>query len=438
MKKTIIFSLLLSALIGGCTEENSGSLPNNPDTTNITPASGDYYVDAVNGSDLNNGSENSPFQTIEYAFAKANSSELIYVKGGICKVSDLTKYQALKIAGHNGVDSTEKIKIWAYPGSKVILDCAEMTANDDGIVGLRIDASNIHIKGFEVINLPQHIDPSTGYGNYNVGILVAGNNILLENCSAHDCGGTGIHIGGQANGAVILNCDSYNNYDPYTASNATAYPGGNADGFHVTISGLESKQTLRNCRAWNNSDDGYDFFGTDGYIEISGCMAIKNGYLANGTESEGDGSGFKLGATNGDYAVLKKNVKNCLSALNRAEGFTQNNGRCIMSIYNNTAYNNGSYQFDFGNTFTGQSQLELKNNVAVGAHINYTPYALHSNNSWDSQVNADDNDFQSIDINELLKARDSDGNLQDFTAFHLKTESDLNKTGYDGVNMGAF
>jgi len=86
-----------------------------------------------------------------------------------------------------------------------------------------------------------------------------------------------------------LNCDSYENYDPGNL-------GENADGF-ATKFGLGTGNILRGCRAWNNSDDGYDCWNTDPPSESVTFRSLLG--LQNGIDRWGAGSGF-----NGDGNVL--------------------------------------------------------------------------------------------------------------------------------------
>jgi hypothetical protein len=410
--------------------------------TSTSVEKANYYV-SLSGNDANAGTLEKPFKTIEKAFSVCKNTDLVYVRGGTYPLKDNTRTYGLKFAVTAGKDSAHKIRIWAYPGERVVLDCKSMSVKNDGLVGIYIESNNIHLKGFDVINVPQYINPENGHGNYNVGILIKGACVTLEDCSAHDCQGTGINLGGSCWGTLVLNCDAYNNYDPYTYfSDGTAYPGGNADGFHITVSGLNMNQVLRGCRSWNNSDDGYDCYNTDGYVNFDSCWAFQNGYLPNSkTASKGDGSGIKLGATSGQYDILKKNVISCISAANRAEGFTQNNGRVVMHIYNNTAYKNGGTQFDFGNKFVGQANVELKNNLAVGSTSNYIPYAKQDHNSWNLSVVANDADFQSVDVSLLKATRQKGGKLPNNAAFRLASGSDLKGKGVNvgrGTNLGAY
>jgi hypothetical protein len=433
--KLFLVSLVISSFFyGSCNKDG--------DTSEVsTIEDADYYV-SLKGSDSNPGTLQEPFKTIEKAFSVAGNTDLIYVRGGTYPIQDVTRTYGLKLAVTGGPDSLHRLKIWAYPGERVVIDCGDIARKDDGLVGIYIESHNIHLKGFDVINVKQYTDAS-GHGFYNVGILVKGNNVLVENCTAHNNQGTGINLGGTCTGTTVLNCDSYDNYDPYTyKSDGTFSPGENADGFHITVNGLDATQKLVGCRAWNNSDDGYDCYNTDGYVFFDSCWSFRNGYMPNSnTLSEGNGAGFKLGATNSSYAIVKKFVRNCVATINKAEGFTQNNGRVIMYIYNNTAYNNGGIQFDFGNTFSAQAKLELKNNLAIGKSINYTPYAIHSHNTWDTSVSTDQSDFQSTDTSLLFEKRQEDGELTPTLLFRLASGSDLKNAGLDlgfGKNIGAF
>lgn len=428
------FLLIFSFFLNSCEEDSVVVVPENKqppvvvDTTkksaDVVTLKANYFV-STTGLDSNPGTSDKPFKTIEKAFSLCTTgTELIYVRGGVYKVQNTSQYYGFKLSGRNGKDANNKIKIWAYPGERVVLDCSSMKANDDGIVGLRIESSYVHIKGFDIVNMPQNVGPN-GFGFYNVGVLVKANYVTLENCTSHDNGGTGINIGGTSTGTYLRNCDAYNNYDPYTYLNDQAWPGGNADGFHVTVSGPDTKHTLIGCRSWNNADDGYDCYGTDGYITMDSCWAFHNGYLANNTASKGDGSGIKLGVT-GQYNVLKKNITHCVAAFNRMEGITQNRGYVVMNISNNTAYGNGSSQFDFPSKLSG-TQISLTKNISVGQI--YAPHPIQTNNSWNLSVIANADDFVSTDQALLKAARQTNGNLPVNSIFRLKANSDLKGLG---------
>jgi hypothetical protein len=410
------------------------------------PTDGDYYVNYWRGSDSNPGSLASPFKTIEHAWSVAGSTDLIYVKGGMYPVQNTTGYAGLSLGDKNGADSTNKIKVFSYPGEKVILNCAGMTRIDDGIVGLRILGNNIHVKGFEIINVPQYRDPAfNNFGHYNVGVNIAGNYCTLENCVSRNNMGTGINIGGTATGTYLYNCDVRDNFDPYTsqaADGVTPYPGGDADGIHITVTGTDNRNYVRGCRMYNNSDDGIDCFNTDSHVFIDSCWSFHNGYILNGsTASSGDGTGIKLGRTTTSYNALKKVITNCVTAYNRSIGYTQNAGTTIIHLYNNLSFNDGGFAFDFGNTFTGQDQLELINNIAIGTNGNYLPYAVQEYNSWQLSGTIDDSDFISVDTSLLRATRQDWGGLPINNVFRLASGSELIDGGIHvgyGDDLGPF
>ena len=115
---------------------------------------------------------------------------------------------------------------------------------------------------------------------------------------------------------MSINCDSYYNADP---SN------GNADGFAPKLD-VGSGNYFYGCRAWQNSDDGYDGYlrGTNNVnTTLVNCWAFKNGYLKDGSASSGNGNGFKMGGS--DDKTLNHNftIENCLSFQNRVKGLTR-------------------------------------------------------------------------------------------------------------------
>ena len=90
---------------------------------------------------------------------------------------------------------------------------------------------------------------------------------------------------------LVLNCDAYNNYDPVSDSGS----GGNVDGFggHLTSESYTGN-VFRGCRAWYNSDDGFDLINCKAAFTIDNCWSFLNGYTKEGDKA-GDGTGFKSG-----------------------------------------------------------------------------------------------------------------------------------------------
>ncbi|HEX3007099.1 MAG TPA: right-handed parallel beta-helix repeat-containing protein [Bacteroidales bacterium] len=399
-----------------------------------------YYVDGQKGVDSNPGTIDLPFKTLDKAWFFARPGVTIFLREGIYEPRNPRAYSGFKFANRSGAENN-MIKIWAYPGEKVTFDLGKMSMTADNPQGITINSNYIHLKGVEITNLPQLVDAS-GRGTQPVGMVIYGNYNIIEGCKVHDIGGIGITIGGSAINTLILNCDVYRCYDPKTYSNSgEPYPGGNADGIHITYSGLNSTATIRGCRIWDNSDDGIDCFNTDGHVIIENTWCIRNGYIPGTRTKAGDGSGFKLGRTTTTYGEVKRTVVNCVAALNREQGFTQNGATCGIQLFNNTSYKNGLHQFDFGNKSQFADKIVLKNNLACGNPSNYTPLGEQTHNTWDSKVMVTDADFKSVDVDLLLSPRKPNGNLPDVSTFKLAAGSDLlgaaTNVGY-GKNIGAF
>jgi len=132
--------------------------------------------------------------------------------------------------------------MWAYPGERPVFDFTGL--NDRG---LYISKNFWHIKGIEVCNA----------GSNGICLSSCGYNII-EGCSSHDNGLEGIKLTGSTSDTaklarynLILNCDSYRNYD-------AANHGENADGF-AAKTGRGPGNIFKGCRSWNNADDGWDF-----------------------------------------------------------------------------------------------------------------------------------------------------------------------------------
>jgi parallel beta-helix repeat protein len=163
---------------------------------------------------------------------------------------------------------------------------------------------------------PNHLtDRRTVRNACYIGILVQGNHNVIEGCVAHDNGDTGIHVGGTAQGTQVINCDSYRNYD-------AEEHGQDADGFGAKFD-VGAGTLFRGCRAWNNSDDGYDFW-------------------------EANANGFKLGRDNQSGSPEGRHVLlGCAAFANAGHGFDENANAAGVLILNCTSWNNGGRNFMF-------------------------------------------------------------------------------------------
>lgn len=408
-----------------------------------------YYVatPAEGGSDSNPGTLASPWGTWDKAFKTANAGDTVYFRGGV--YYNLAAQTCLPpSSGHSGT-AGNPICYFAYPpdvalGDLPILDGINKTSSSSGV--LFQGASYIHFKGLTVRNNFQY---SAGDQPSNFAIAI-GNNITIENCVSHNAGFRGFNLY-HIDSLFVYNCDSYN-----TADTLSSTPGNSGDGFIFVLGTHTAADTVkyaifRGCRAWHNSDDGFDL-EPESYIEIDSCWSFNNGYL-----SGGNGVGFKLGLSSSVTRVTTaRKMTNCIAAYNSTDGMTTND-RIVKAtpshIYNNISYHNNRGFVLFETTSSDAIQLTriYRNNIAYANITNEfikdaTGLYTHDHNSWDiSELTLVVSDFESIDSTGITAARQADGSLPNNAAYttflHLSEGSQSINQGTDvgyGDDLGAF
>jgi hypothetical protein len=401
-----------------------------------TVLSNTYYVATpANGGNNNNaGTFSSPFATWGKLSTVLTAGDIGYIRGGTYRSTSGSGDKVLFDNLHGTL--TDTIKILAYPGETPILNLDNITTGTSHSAMVRVNNCDyIHIKGLRVTGAVQ-----SAIGNVLWGILLVDvNNSVIENCVADHIGGYGLCIGAAEYGVggsnnLILNCDAFACEDPYSS-----VPFGGSNGFTISrYDNTSTNITLRGCRAWYNSDDGFDLFGLNGFITFKNCWSFRNGYHENTETKTGDGMGFKLGPTSSNLATSHlRTVTNCVSVHNYSYGFDQNTDSytSLMWLYNNFSYNNTSNGFYFG---YGISAADIfRNNIEYGSTYGNTFDAndIHDHNDWDASpsVTISDSDFVSLDETQLDDARQVDGSLPNITFGHLVVGSDLIDAG---VNIG--
>ncbi|MGO4760044.1 right-handed parallel beta-helix repeat-containing protein, partial [Streptomyces sp. 2MCAF27] len=165
--------------------------------------------------------------------------------------------------------SGNQIHYLAYPGEKPVLNFSRMT-DDCRIKGFDVTGSWIHLKGLEVTGVPQN----NNLNHESWGIWISGSNNTFEQINTHHHMGPGLFIQ-NGGGNLVLNSDSHDNYDPNSSGGA----GENADGFGAHISANNPGNVFRGCRAWWNSDDGFDLINAYSSVTIENSWAWRNGYI---------------------------------------------------------------------------------------------------------------------------------------------------------------
>lgn len=361
----------------------------------------------------------------------------------------------------NGFSQKKRTFIGAFPGETPILDFSaqpygsEVTGSNNVGISLSANTQYIHIKGLTIRYAGKN--GLINYGSYN----------LFESLDVYGCGDSGVQMKNGGNN-IILNVDSHDNFDYKTMSGTSANFGGNADGFaDKQFTGAGNHYI--GCRAWNNSDDGWDFFQrvSSSNTIIENCICYQNGMpyydmsqnpRALGVDKpwfdskvgtqmtdrygqtititldrypcQGNGNGFKMGGQYTDHKIL---IHHSLAVANNARGFDQNNNGGTMWVYNNTGYDNG---VNFGFT-TAYGTDELRNNISYRGKNADQPKSKSviaiDHNSWNG-FNLSASDFQSLDTTQILAPRAADGSLPEGTCLHLANGSSLINAGID-VNL---
>ena len=197
--------------------------------------------------------------------------------------------------------------------------------------GMQLWGSFWHLKNIDV----------TRTKDLKAGLLVAGNNNVIELVCAYENGNTGIQVSGTSNETFekwpsnnqILNCTSYNNSDAAMED---------ADGFAAKLTCGEGN-VFDGCIAYQNADDGWDFFakvgsGSIGAVTIKNCVAYQNGYIKKDGQliEAGNGNGFKMGGSglSGHHVLI-----NSISYENKAKGIDSNSCPDV-EVYRSISYNN--------------------------------------------------------------------------------------------------
>lgn len=251
------------------------------------------------------------------------------------------------------------------------------------------------------------------------GVYVTGQHNTFEHVRFFDNRNSGLEINKGGAYTTVINSDAFRNYDPKKL-------GGMADGF-------ASKQTqgpgnrFIGCRAWENSDDGYDTFDSAEVVIIEDSWAFDNGIdVWKYGNFSGNGNGFKIG---GNYKLANNRVLRSVAFGNRVKGFDQNHNVGGITLHHCLGYKNG-INFGLGGELTPGEQNDLKNNISLDAPDSIAN-AITANNSWNDGFAVTAADFVSLDTSEARRARNPEGALPTSPLFQLAPASALVDRGVD-------
>jgi hypothetical protein len=377
----------------------------------------DHYV-APDGNDANPGTLDQPFATVERAEMAAAAGDTVYLRGGVYRFSgtQATVGVSLTKSGQSG----EPIQYVAHPGELPIFDLFELKPQAR-VTGIDVQADWVHLRGIEVRGVRQLVVGDSW------GVRIRGDHNVIEQLNVHDCEAPGIFITSGASN-LILNCDSHHNYDPLEN-------GGNADGFGCHSNGGDN--VMRGCRAYENSDDGFDFINAPGTCIAENSWAFRNGFIPDTNMTGANGAGFKSGGFGVPPNVPASGaprhvVRSSLAFGNRSIGFYANYHPGGIDFLNNTAFDNPA-NYDMRPAPNGTSSHTLRNNVAAmpGRDIVSLNGGSDEFNSWTLPVEVSNLDFASMDKALALMPRSADGNLPNIPLMQLVAGSDLIDRGED-------
>jgi len=386
-----------------------------------------YYI-STTGNDSNRGSKELPFKTLNKAWSVIGAGDTIFLRGGTYNNAIMPATTFLR--NKNGSPS-DLIVICNFPNERPILNYGDASYTTQK-AGIWIEnAKYLHIKGIRITNIKQPI--AGNIAQYGVMLWNGVSNCIFEQIETDHIGGWGVTIGDNCSNNLFLNCDSHHNADPYSA-----IPFGWADGFQ-SGSPSSTNNTFRGCRAWGNSDDGWDFRLYDGSVILESCWSFRNGYKPHTWVPAGNGEGFKLGMKRlPSTSSILRTVVNCLAFDNYSIGFHSSTvtgyGTFRSTLHNNTAFRNGVQGNYPGFNFQQPDVVNiLKNNLSYNNGKDYIyPCNINTNNSWNKGP-VSGSDFQSLDTTGVSGVRKANGDLPDLPFLRLAQNSGLIDAG---VNVG--
>jgi hypothetical protein len=381
----------------------------------------EFYV-APDGDDTNPGTIESPFATVTRAQEAASPGDTVWIRGGeyIFSGTEIKIGILLDKSGREG----KRINYWAWQDETPVFDFYQL-ATPVRIRGISVTGDWLHLKGLEVRGVQQILTRT----NESWAIRVeGGSHNIFEQLNLHHNEGPGLFIADGGDN-LVLNCDSHHNYDPDRR-------GENADGFGGHSS--DDGNVFRGCRAWSNSDDGFDLINAPGVHTIENCWAWHNGFVLDTDERAGNGGGFKSGGFLLNPARFPPEIPTHiirfnLSFNNRVQGFYANYHPGTLKFYNNTAFGNPR-NFDMQTVVDPVVHI-LRNNIAYGPGValaNVTKSDPDDQyNSWNMDIQLTDADFLSVTPEDMDGPRRADGGLPRTDFMRLSPTSRFIDAGTD-------
>lgn len=376
------------------------------ETSNLT-ASKVYHVTPT-ASASGAGTSFSAPMSLAAALGKVTAGQMVLLQPGTYAIPYTAGAKNTLVLGKTG-SASARIYLVAARCGRAVLDFGFPAGTwlQDAF-GLSVTGSYWYLKGIAVTRAGYH------------GAYVTGNGNTFENTAFYDNRNTGLEINKGGANTLVLNSDAWRNYDPKKH-------GSMADGFAAKQTQGAGNRFV-GCRAWENSDDGYDTFDSPEAVVIERSWAFRNGLnLWNDSAFAGNGNGFKLG---GNQARQRNRITQSVAFGHPNKGFDQNSNTGGVTLLNNTSYQNGINYGFCGPVASGEKHT-FRNNVSLaGKSADSVCNATASNNTWNGIATAG-SDFASLDLALATAARNADGTLPANALFRLSRGSRLVDKGTD-------
>ena len=412
-----------------------------PTVETTAPTSGATWYVALGGDDAAAGSIDHPFASLPRAQQAAAPGDTVLIRGGTYRMQERQLAErkdiyARIVAFDKSGTPGHPITYRAYLGEEPVFDCAQVKPAGLRIVAFFVAGSWLHFDGLTVTGVQVTIRTHT----QSICFENEGSHNVYERLRMHDGQAIGIYsVRGSDN--LFLNCDAWANWD----STSEDGKGGNVDGFGCHPPKGSTGNVFRGCRAWFNSDDGYDCINAHEAVTFENCWAFSNGLGVHG-EKLGDGNGFKAGGYGSLAAerlpipIPRHVVRGCLAVGNRAHGIYTNHHVGGCDWFNNTAYRNGANFSLLGRLADNRTDVpgggnRVRNNLSFGSRTLIADFDPAHNeadhNSFAPDLPLSARDFISLDEAQLTRPRQADGSLPVITLLHLAEGSALIDAGVD-------
>lgn len=402
----------------------------------VAAASAKTWYVSPTGNDANAGTLASPFATLQKGHDMTSPGDTVFIRGGAYRPTkpavDLGGI-AISRSGKPG----KPIRYLAYEGERPVFDFSKLAIATNGTYthGFYVTGSDLYFRGFDICNVPMNTRSNTGM------TVRSAARDTFELLDFHHNNGAGQFISYGTGGHLVLNCDAHDNYDPTSHQG----DGQNADGFGVHYQTTGDTTKYIGCRAWWNSDDGWDLISQEYPVLMADSWAYGNGYANSGTTkpADGNGNGFKAGSSK---TGIRHTIRNCVAWKNRAAGFYANHSSGGNTWLNNTAWQNGVAFNMLASTWdandnrtdgvilTGSKAHILRNNIGYpNKNTNMTGVDSKSN-TWDLGIVPKDSDFLGVDDAGFRGTRAKGGGLPDLPFLKLRVGSVLIDKGM-GVGL---